>query len=41
MIYIKLDLVYRYCQGHFTDKSRSFVGVAKSKKGELAFRSNL
>ena len=41
MVYIKLDLVYRYRQGHLIDQSRSFVAEAKSKKIKLVFRSNL
>ena len=40
MVYIKLDLVYRYRQDHLIDQSRSFVVEAKSKKSELVFRSN-
>ena len=40
MVYIKLDLVYRYRQGHLRDQSRSFVVEAKSKKSELVSCSN-
>ena len=32
MVYIKLDLIYRYCQYHLSDQSRSFAVEAKIKE---------